>query len=335
MRKLASVRRISDIKPIEGADRICAYQVDGWWVVDAIEKYAIGDLVVYFEVDSWIPDEIAPFLSRGKSPKVFNGVKGQKLRTMRMKGQISQGLLMPVSVLKNRHYTEGLDVTEVLGIQKWEMPLNLGVQGNPRGKFPSFIKKTDQERVQNLVKHIGVYKNKGLKFEVTEKLDGSSCTIFYRNGEIGVCSRNLELKESDDNVFWRVARDQGLIDILEKEGRNIALQGEIISPKIQGNIYKKEKAEFYLYDIFNIDNYSYFDANERCIFSSTHNILHVPIIEFEEELPSDNIDQILSFADGNSVLKADVKREGVVFKCTSNSFISFKAISNAFLLKRK
>jgi RNA ligase (TIGR02306 family) len=106
MRKLASIRRISDIQPIPDADMIHVVTVDGWKVVaQKAMGYKVGDLVVYFEIDSFIPTEIAPFLTKDAAfPKEFNGVKGERLRTIRLKGQISQGLLMPLSAIPG--YTE-------------------------------------------------------------------------------------------------------------------------------------------------------------------------------------------------------------------------------------
>lgn len=96
MRKLASIKKIEEIKKIEGADKICAYRVDGWWVVDTIDRYQPGDLAVYLEIDSWVPNELAPFLSKGQEPREFNGVKGQRLRTVKLRGVTSQGLLLPL-----------------------------------------------------------------------------------------------------------------------------------------------------------------------------------------------------------------------------------------------
>lgn len=149
MRKLATIQKISEIKPIKDADRIVAYRVNGWWIVDQKDKYKVGDFVIYCEIDSWIPHEIAPFLSKGKEPQEFNGVKGEKLRTIRLKKQISQGLLLPL-VLENFTIdvseAEGTDLSEILNIQKWEKPVPPQLAGTMRGNFPSKIPKTDQER---------------------------------------------------------------------------------------------------------------------------------------------------------------------------------------------
>ena len=163
MRRLATIRKIEEVKAIPDADKICAYRVDGWWVVDAINKYVVGDWVVYCEPDSWIPHSLAPFLSKGQEPREFEGVKGERLRTVKLRGQLSQGLLLPVlwddelamegggSVVVN---TEGYlrqvelteDVSEFLGILKWEAPIPAQLAGQVKGNFPSFIPKTDQER---------------------------------------------------------------------------------------------------------------------------------------------------------------------------------------------
>jgi RNA ligase (TIGR02306 family) len=110
---MATARRIAEVKLIEGADKICAYRVDGWWVVDAIDKYKLDDLVVYAEPDSWVPHTIAPFLTKpGQFPKVYNEVEGQRLRTIKLRGQISQGLLLPLDVAMEKFVNSDEDDSE-------------------------------------------------------------------------------------------------------------------------------------------------------------------------------------------------------------------------------
>ena len=202
MRKLATIQKIAEIKAIPDADRIVAYRVNGWWIVDQKDKYKVDDLVVYCEIDSWIPNDIAPFLSKGKEPREFNGVKGEKLRTIKLKKQISQGLILPLSIIPNIPEAElyfdkegniGSDVSELLGIQKWEAPVPAQLAGQMKGNFPSRIPKTDQERVQNIPAIIEASYNTGRTFEVTEKLEGSSMTCYLLTNdegklEFGVCS---------------------------------------------------------------------------------------------------------------------------------------------------
>lgn len=179
MRKLATIRKISEIKPIEGADKIELVCIDGWQVVTKKGEYQANDLVVYLEVDSWVPNELAPFLtSEGKEPKVYNEVKGERLRTKKLRGELSQGLVLPFEVLSVEHdgsigigdWKEGDDVTELLGIQKWEPTIPIQLSGVAKGNFPSWVPKTDQERIQNLTKEYESYKQE--VWQVTEKLHG-------------------------------------------------------------------------------------------------------------------------------------------------------------------
>jgi len=341
-RKLATIREIEEIKPIPEADKICAYRVDGWWVVDTINKYQVNDLVIYCEVDSWIPHELAPFLSKGKEPREYNGVKGERLRTIRLRGTLSQGLLLPVELSFFRD--PGTDVTETLGIQKWEAPVPACLAGTARGNFPSFIPKTDQERCQNVVSDI-FEKHKDESFEVTIKLDGSSCTIYVKDGEVGVCSRNLDLIETEGNSFWKAARDQNIVEALlaynKRTGHNVAIQGELIGEGIQGNQEKIQGQRLYLFDIFDIDAGTYMKPGQRLAFLEDilialgANLEHTPIWDLRTYVASrfDNVEALLSYATGPS-LNPEVKREGLVFKSYDSSF-SFKVISNEWLLKNK
>ena len=159
MRKLAKIVKIDELNPIEGADKIEVATVGGWKVVAQKGLYNVGDLAVYFEIDSWIPNTVAPFLTRPEHyPKVFEGVEGERLKTIKLRGQLSQGLLMPykeaIPFAEQGVLIEGDDVTELLGIKKWEKPVNAQLAGVCKGNFPSLIPKTDQERCQNLKKEI-------------------------------------------------------------------------------------------------------------------------------------------------------------------------------------
>lgn len=334
MRKLASIRKIAGVRPIPEADAIECVTVDGWDVVTKKGEFSVGDMVVYLEIDSWVPTELAPFLSKGKEPREFNGVKGERLRTVKLRGQISQGLILPLSVLPRSlgfefSATEGEDVTGWLCIQKWERPINPQLAGLAKGNFPSFIPKTDQERIQN-IKH--VLEDQYEHYEITIKLDGSSFTAYHRDGEVGVCSRNLELKPSDDNAFWRVARKYGVLELLAARG-NYAIQGELIGPGIQGNQEKLEDLEMYVFDVFDIDAQSYLTAEKRYRFLQDTELQHVPIVSPYTAIPQ-TLEKVLAMAEGPS-LNPKANREGLVFKSTRNPALSFKAISNSWLLKEK
>ena len=328
MRKLASIRKIAGVRPIPEADAIECVTVDGWDVVTKKGEFQVGDLAIYLEIDSWVPTALAPFLSKGKEPREFNSVKGERLRTVKLRGQLSQGLLLPYATL-GRIAQEGEEVTEELGIQKWERPISPQLAGLAKGNFPDFIPKTDQERIQN-IKH--VLEDPHERYEVTIKLDGSSFTAYHRDGEVGVCSRNLELKPSDDNAFWRVARKYGVLELLAARG-NYAIQGELIGPGIQGNQEKLEDLELYVFDVFDIDAQSYLTAEKRYSFLTDTELYHVPIISPYTAVPQ-TLEKVLAMAEGPS-LNPKANREGLVFKSIRNPELSFKAISNSWLLKEK
>jgi RNA ligase (TIGR02306 family) len=340
-RHLVSVQKIIDIKPIDGADLIAAYKVNGWWVVDQVDKYHINDLILFAEIDSWIPTTIAPFLSKGKVPHEYYGVAGERLRTVRLKKQLSQGLLMPISILDsfdNKEWTEGDNVTDLLGIQKWEAPIIPQLAGVMKGYFPAFVSKTDQIRLQNIQQEITDAFNNKDEFEVTTKLDGSSCTIYFNQGEVGVCSRNVELLlDQEGNAFVDIAIKTGLLNTLNILGKNIAVQGELMGPGIQGNKENFKENKFFIFDIFDIDNQCYFPVSERLVIIKQlqeHGSIELDVVPLTHltTLPSDNIDQLLTLAEGSSV-NASV-REGIVFKRIDGNF-SFKIINNAFLINEK
>ncbi len=339
MRKLATIRRIDAVRPIPDADAIECAVIGGWTTVVKKDEFKAGELAVYCEIDSWIPHEVAPFLSKGNFPRVYNQVKGERLRTIKLRGQLSQGLLLPLSTLTmvESELFEGLDVSFPLGIVKYEAPVPAQLAGEVKGMFPGWIQKTDQERVQNLKEEFDHWLGEQHAWEVTEKLDGSSMTVYLRDGEFGVCSRNLELKPSETNSLWKVAVRNDLELKLRRANRNLALQGELIGEGIQGNPYRIKGQEFFLFDIYNIDTSKYFTPAERRAFIEEHNINHVPVLAFGAELRDtlgiNSIDGILKFAEGKSVMgMIGCEREGLVFKSKTMQ-CSFKAISNKFLLK--
>ena len=347
IRKLASIQKIADLQPIEGADRIEKATVNGWDVVVEKGLHEVGDNVVYCEIDSWMPHELAPFLSKGKEPREFQGIKGERIRTIKLRGQVSQGLILPLSAvpqLKSKmDLSVGDDVTDILGIVKWEKPIPAQLQGQAKGSFPSFIKKTDQERVQNLISKTDFFEG---EWEVTLKLDGSSMTIYTREGEVGVCSRNLELKDNEDNQnnsFVKMAnamKYKSVLPVLREEvGFDFAIQGELMGEGIQGNREKISGHEFFIFDVYNIDDSRYLLPNERydflkalmAVYNETggQTPLHVPIIG-TMQLIDVSMDMFLDFADQSSMVHNIA--EGVVFKSMTDSR-SFKVINNKFLLK--
>ena len=364
MRKLATIRKVSEIAPIIGADKICHYRVDGWWIVDSVGRYQVGDLAVYIEIDAWCPHELAPFLSKGKDPREYHGVKGERLKTIKLRGAVSQGLLLPIQTgiggypfIKNsigEHIVvqEGLDVTELLGIQKWEPPIPAQLRGKIAGIFPNWLRKTDEDRIQNCFKDVSPRLNESWFIE--EKVDGSSMTVGYRKcdfildkegqpipEEFVVCSRNLSLKlEDEDNTFVRIAKESSIQDAMKSYGRNLGISGELIGEGVQGNKYDIKGHRWLVFNIFDVDAGKYVSAEERQLIirdlvALGATIEQVPVITAVGTTLLDglSVDDFLEMAEGKSVLNPKTEREGLVFKNQTDPDISFKAISNRWLLK--
>lgn len=412
MRKLATVRQVRDLLPIEGADRIELALVDCWKVVVS-KGLNIGDKVVYCEIDSFLP--VKPefeFLRKSSYKKLIDGSEGFRLKTVKLRGQISQGLCIPVESLivnggvingrtielitkdvvrnkvtltdtrltiKTKDFASinykalaflllaekkhgfslrgdvdaqgerlvlydfkkqtrfcfdttqllGMDVSDMLEITKYDPDTGVSYSGDAKGSFPSFLQKTDEERIQNLTREYQQYLASGEQFYATEKLDGSSATFYLRDGEFGVCSRNIELKEGDDNPFWRLARELDIEQKLKILPFNACLQGELIGEGVQGNSYKVRGHMVRFFNLFNIDTFQRLPFKALDTFCKHVKLLPVP--SFDIVLPK-TIDELLLLAEGKSLLNSQTEREGLVIR-NRDSSISFKVISNKFLLK--
>ena len=356
MRKLASIRRIAEIKPIEGADAIEAVRVDGWWCVTKKGEFKVNDLCTYFEVDSFLP--VRPefeFLRKACFKSTKHLGDGFRLKTIKLRGQVSQGLALPITILSSfgdyykgivppNHwsngtisvkYIEGEDVTDFIGVKKWEAPLPAQLAGVARGNFPSFIRKTDQERIQNCYGDL-VKTHKDVQFEATLKLDGSSMTVYLNDGQFGVCSRNLDLKETEDNTFWKVARKLKLEEALRSYGRNIALQGELMGPGVQCNREQLPDHDFYLFDVWNIDGQCYippWKLPEVVLDLYEFGSVIKTVPNLGQSVPLGlNLDQLIEKSDIKS-LNHPVA-EGIVYRSMTDG-VSFKVINNKFLLQEK
>lgn len=347
-RALATIRRISAIKPHTNADALEIAVVDGWQCVVKKGEFEEDAVVVYFEIDSWIPHAIAPFLSRGKEPREYEGVPGERLRTIKLRGELSQGLVMPLSILPAA-YAEGADeyglceldfvgtdVTADLNVKKWEKPLNPQLQGLARGNFPSFIRKTDQERIQNIFRKL-TPEQIADTYEVTLKVDGSSTTFFVKDGEVGVCSRNLELKLDEENagnsfvkMFNQLGMREKLLEVHEGTGQNLAIQGELWGSGINGNWEGVSDIRFSAFDVFSIDAGKYMGARVRHNLMDYWQVPHTPVIGLMTLESFQTVEDFLAFADRESIHNKIA--EGVVFKSLTNPDFSFKVINNKYLL---
>lgn len=334
MRKLASIRQISEIKPIPDADMIELAIVDGWKCVTKKGEFQVGAKVIYCEIDSLLPIRPEYEFLRKSSYKKLDDREGFRLKTVKLRGQISQGLLLSTSLL-NRCENElgewelGADVTEELGIIKYEPPIPTCLTGSVIGAFPAKIQKTDEERIQNLASEFGTFR--GESFFVSEKVDGTSFTAFF-DSEFGICGRNYQYAEDANNSYWRIAQELKLAETMKRLDRKIAIQGELIGPGIQKNRYKVKELKLFVFNIFDIDNFAYLEKQEMNSICAELGLETVPFIG-ELKVP-DTIDETLEMAEGKSILNSQTEREGLVWvRGCGSERISFKTISNKFLAR--
>ena len=369
-RKLVSIQRIHRIDPIAKADAIECVTIHGWELVAKKGEFAVGDLCCFFEIDSFLPED--PRYEFLKDLKTHQGRKGYRLKTIRLRGQISQGLALPLCMFPEiTNPIEFDEVTDLLNVIKYDNSIaqsdnKPGLKAGPTaGKFPHFIPKTDQERIQNLSDWFTRYSD--VEWEETLKLDGSSCTMYkvakspsiwsrikaffgapLVNYHFGVCSRNIEIKRSDNYVktftnsdkestyqssdFWRVAH---LYNVERHLPTGYAIQGELVGPKIQANHEKVEGLDFFIFDVYDILNSRYLTPLERANFVSTFlpTMKHVPVlnpsIRIFEVCP--DIKSLLARVQGQSMNPGTIS-EGRVYKSLDGTK-SFKCINNDFLLK--
>lgn len=334
MRKLASIQEILEINDIEGADNIQVATVLGWQCVIKRDEFKVGDKIVFCEIDSLFPsdDERFSFLEKSK----------YRIKTIKLRGQISQGLILPLSFLSEdlqKNIEIDQDVTEDLGIIKYEKPIFSSgsgfIGGYTKGSFPSFLRKTDETRIQTFITNINRKIDKenlsNLFCEIREKLDGTSATYYIKDGEFGVCSRNLEIKESEENIYWKMAKKYNIEEILRSQNKNIAIQGEIIGIGIQGNKYKLDDNQLFIFNLFDIDKYKYLNPSELTDFCKENKLNQCPFIA--NVFLNNNIKDWINFSSFKSKLNGITIAEGIVVRLLNDSEFSFKVINPQFLLK--
>ncbi len=311
---IATIQIIKNISPIEGADRIEVARVLGWDCIIKKGSFKIGDMCIYVEPDTIIPKKFVD--------DACDTDEKIRLRTIKMRGQISQGLILPANILgwveKAIIDKVGVDVSECLGITKYEKPMPPHLQGVAEGMFPRFLRKTDEVRIQSVPEYIDILWDK--PYYITTKLDGTSATFYRFNGKFGVCSRNLELKDGE-NVYWQMVRKYQIADWLPE---GTCIQGEIVGQGIQGNKMGLPDVRLFMFNVFDINEQKY-----KSIFDDVSCIPTVPIEEigggFRYTLP-----QIISRSIGN--YENGEPKEGMVVR-SMDSAISFKVINTDFLLR--
>jgi len=327
MRKLASVQTIITVTPIPDADNIEVVRVLGWNCVTKKGEFQIGDRCVYVEVDAVLPKT---------NPEFFFLEKAHyRIQTVKLRGVVSQGIAFSLNILPTGLFDVGDDVTDVLGIVQYIPKGSMGdIIG--AGEFPSFISKTDETRVQSLGELLK--KNVGLKCDYTEKIDGTSATYFVKDGVFGVCSRNQQLTHSE-GAYWDMATKYDIEKKLKSYGRNIAIQGEIAGPGVQGNKYQFAEKRLFVFNVIEIDSREYYNNMKVAEFCIGNEFLSVPILGLYTI--TDDVDRVVEMSDGFSVFNNKIPREGIVIRAIEDyndpidGRISFKAINPKFELKFK
>lgn len=336
-RKLASVVVVDNISAIENADAIEVAHIMGWKCVVKKNTFKIGDKAVYFEIDSMLSmdDNRFDFLANLAKIRTMDNVKGYVITTKKLRGVYSQGLILPLADFPEvADKNIGDDVTAILNVRKYEPPPEgdgKHLAGDARGSFPGGVPRTDQPRVQSL----DMQQFTGIKFSVETKVDGSSITMYMRNGEFGVCSRNINFKvgegENVDNKYVSMARELNIEKRMRDAGLdNIAIQGELCGPKINGNRAKLQEFHVFVFDMFDIKQGKYIGHHERMEIVNKLGLESVPVEKIDFSIDGLTKDDLLAMADG---LFNGHAREGLVFKDMNGGFNSFKAVSNKYLLK--
>ena len=338
VRKLATIQTIVKLEVHPNADKLEIAHVKGWSCVVIKDSFTEGEKIVFIEPDAILPE--------GRPEWEFMRERGFRIKTIKLRKILSQGLVFNAhSLLADKYLPlceqlgtsplpDETDVTDLLGIQKYEPYVPANLSGTVKGNFPEFLHKTDEERVNNIPDILEKYK--GTELFMSEKLDGTSCSIFMNNGEFGVCSRNLELKETEGNTFWKIARELRIEQALRGCG-NYAIQGEILGQGIQSNKYNMSGVEFRVFNVYDINARKYLDFEDFKRFVAAIRLETVPLLG--TIILNHTTDQILELVKGNSVLNKNTLREGVVFRPVierHDSYLgrlSFKGINSDFLLQ--
>lgn len=339
-RRLATIETITDLAAIPDADAIVRARVRGWDVVVKLDEFEVGDRCVYIEVDAMVDvtDERFAFLEPRGVRTDATGRSGHVLKTARLRGQYSQGLALPLALfpeLDADGTSPGRDVTEALGIVKWDPPVPANLAGQVRGMRPSWIPKTDEDRIQNVPE---ILTARHLDWVATEKIDGSSTSFYIDGQDKGVCSRNLDLLETDGNTLWRLARELNVHDRLATSnlGARVVVQGETFGEGVQGNPLKIAGQRFCAFTVIadgKIIPRSDWPEWVKALSVPTHDLAFPDTVE----------DALAQVERITSNVTSGRPAEGIVWRAADQDRVdladgrsvraSFKAISNRYLMK--
>lgn len=343
-RKLASLQRVLGIEPIPNADAIELVKINGWQCVTKKGEFQPGDLGLYLEIDAIPPDrEIFRFLwtPRPKDGEELGPVERPakfRIRTLRLRGALSQGLFLPLAAFPElAGLSEGADVTTLLGVGKYEPPVPVGM-GGFRAQFPGFIPKTDEMRVQSVPQVLD--EMRGRPYVLTLKYDGTSSTfcIDPRDNSFHACGRNFSIADGP-NLYWHMARRYNIEEVLRQNPR-YALQGEIVGPGVQKNPLNLKEVSLFVFNVYDIEAARYLDHDNMQAFLAQAQLPVVETVERGSSFAYD-LEDLLRLAEGK-YSGTQNEREGIVIRPLTEARsevlggrLSFKAISNTFLLKEK
>jgi RNA ligase (TIGR02306 family) len=333
MRSLASVQTVGNITPIEDSDFLEIAHVMGWQCVVKKGEFRPGDLAVYFEVDSFLPEEGRyEFLRKTSWRDNADNGQGFRIKTIKLRGQLSQGLLLPLSGFPELAGSAvGDDVTDILNVKKWYVPEVANATGVMIGDRPFGIPASDEIRIQSATELLDKLKNE--PYYITTKMDGTSCIVYCIDGKIGCCSRNHEIKDEKDSLYWAPVYRYGLKEKLMALGKNVVLTGELCGPGIQKNKLRLSQYEWYVFDYKDWDSGIYV-SYESMVKACAE--LAVPTVPLEEEGEhfSYTLETLLEKARGK--YPSGLDKEGIVVRHSqSPHLVSFKVLNNDALLKEK
>ncbi|MDR1322245.1 MAG: 2'-5' RNA ligase [Gracilibacteraceae bacterium] len=333
MRALVTIQKAGEITVIPNSDFLEAVRIMGWQCVAKKGEFTAGELGVYFEVDSFLPLDSRYEFLRASSYRdnEYNG-QGFRIRTMKMRGQLSQGLFLHLSLFPELEGCgEGEDVTEKLGVRKWQIPETAGGGGTIIGERPFGIPASDEVRVQSAPELLDALR--GRPYYITTKMDGTSGIVYYIDGKIGCCSRNKEIKDEADALYWLPVYRYGLREKLAAYGKDIVLTGEICGPGIQKNRLRLSALEWYVFDVMDWDSRSYVSYDRMLEICAA---LELPAVPLEERGDSFSYTQEELLEKARGKYPGGLDKEGIVVRDSrSPKDISFKALNNDALLKEK
>lgn len=310
--KFASIERIVDLKPIDGADNICIAEVLGWHCVVKKHDFKVGDLCVFIPIDTVVNASLPvfSFLFDPKHPTRIN----IPIKTKKIRGVYSQGLVLPLSAF------EGLDIGNLIDVKKYHKPGSEEiVQYSGVKEFPThLVSKTDEANVKSNIQVFKEMLNKTVY--LTMKMDGSSMTVICTNDTFTVCSRNFELTNKD-HMMWKKAIDLDLENKIRQLGRQLALQMEFCGYKINGNPLSLTDHEVYVFNVKDLDTNKYlgwYDIEKICTELGIKTVPLLDILKLTSEHKLCTIEGLQEYAntlkyDGYARLNG-IDAEGVVIR---------------------